>query len=60
MERGRFGANVILSEQERIFGDYSPGRFAWILQDIQRLEKPIPYRGAQGLFTVPDSILEGC
>lgn len=29
------------------------GEYAWQLQDIQPLDKPIPYRGALGLFTVP-------
>lgn len=33
------------------FGDYTPGRYGWILTDVRKLEKPIPYRGAQGLFT---------
>lgn len=37
---------------ERDMGDFSPGRFGWILTDIKVLEKPIPYRGAQGLFDV--------
>ena len=27
------------------FGDYAVGRYAWILEDVKRLEKPIPARG---------------
>ncbi len=38
-----------LSEQERAFGDYSEGRWAWFLEDVQQLE-PVPVRGALGLW----------
>jgi hypothetical protein len=30
------------------FGDYSPGRWAWLLTDVQRLDPPVPARGKQG------------
>lgn len=36
---------------ERAFGDYTPGRFAWVLDDIAPLG-PIPCKGARGLFDV--------
>lgn len=39
-----------LTDQERAFGDYSPGRYAWLLSDIRALPEPIPARGAQGLW----------
>lgn len=35
---------------ELCFGDYTPGRFAWILEDIEPLEKPIPAKGQLGLW----------
>lgn len=35
---------------ERTFGDYTPGRWAWVLDCVEPLEKPIPARGAQGLW----------
>lgn len=35
---------------ERSFGDYTPGRFMWVLQNVKRLEKPIPAVGHQGLW----------
>lgn len=35
-------------------GDYSPGRFAWILRDLKRLEKPIPMKGGQRIWNAPD------
>lgn len=37
-----------LSERERVLGDYSPGRFAWVLQNPVIFDKPIPARGKQG------------
>jgi hypothetical protein len=30
------------------FGDYSPGRWAWLLTDVQRLPEPVPAKGKQG------------
>ncbi len=43
---------------ERAFGDYAPGRFMWHTKNAVRFTKPIPFRGAQGIFEVPDSILQ--
>ncbi len=37
-------------ESDRPFGDFSPGRYAWLLQNVRALEEPIPARGAQGLW----------
>ncbi len=42
-----------LSDQERAFGDYAPGRVAWELSNICPLPSPLPARGAMGLWT-PD------
>lgn len=39
-----------LNAQELAFGDYSAGRFAWILRDVERLARPMPCRGALGLW----------
>jgi hypothetical protein len=39
-----------LTEQERAFGDYSPGRYAWLLADIRALPEPILAKGALGLW----------
>lgn len=37
------------------FGDYSPGRYAWKLELVHRLERPIPARGFQRIFNLePD------
>jgi hypothetical protein len=37
-----------LTERERLLGDYSPGRFAWVLKDPIMFDKPIPATGKQG------------
>jgi len=37
-------------EPEYTFGNYSPGRFAWILRNVYRLPDPIPARGSLGLW----------
>lgn len=47
-----------LSETERSFGNYGPGRFGWLLEDVVAFRVPIPYRGMQGLFNVPDAIID--
>jgi len=35
---------------ERAFGDYTPGLYAWVFQDVVPLWKPVPARGALGLW----------
>lgn len=44
--------------REYRFGNFSPGRFAWLTCNLQTLE-PFPVRGRQGLFNVeiPDRLL---
>ena len=44
---------------ESVWGDYGAGRFAWVLDNIQPLEKPIPCKGRQGFFNVPDDLIYG-
>lgn len=34
---------------EAPFGDYTPGRWAWLLDDVRPLAEPVPFRGGQGL-----------
>ena len=35
---------------EYYFGDYTPARYAWILENIKPLPEPIPAKGALGLW----------
>ncbi len=53
------GSPLFISDQERAFGDYTPGRFMWMTGNLRRAKKPIPWKGRQGLFDVPDDILAG-
>ena len=46
-----------ISDQERSFGDYAPGRYAWFLSNIRRIQ-PVRVTGRQGLFEVPDDLIE--
>lgn len=39
-----------LTDQERAFGDYTFGRYAWLLADVDELSTPVPARGALGLW----------
>jgi hypothetical protein len=39
-----------LSLQELAFGDYTTGRFAWILENVKRLDNPVFVRGMLGLW----------
>ena len=48
---------LLLGENERAFGDFSPRRFAFVCEKSVRFAEPVPYRGRQGLFEVPDSII---
>ena len=40
---------------EADFGDFSSGRYGWVLQNVLRLPKPIPYKGMLGLWHVPSA-----
>lgn len=41
--------NQAVTDNEFKFGDYVPGRFAWIFEDIERI-KPIPAKGQLSLW----------
>jgi hypothetical protein len=44
-------------EPEYSFGNYAPGRFAWLLEEPQAFAKPVPLRARQKLFDVsPEEI----
>ncbi len=39
-----------LSQPEFVFGDYSCGRWAWRIEDVDALPEPVPARGKQGIW----------
>lgn len=44
---------------ELAFGNYTPGRYMWIFKDMSKLIEPIPYRGMQRIFNIPNNFLFG-
>lgn len=42
------------TEPEFAFGNYTPGRFAWHIDDVLQIV-PVPARGSLGLWSLPDS-----
>lgn len=49
-----------VSGDERAFGDYQANRFGWITDPtkLRRLDKPVPWKGSQGFFEVPDEVIK--
>lgn len=52
------GVDQRLTPRERAFGNYAPGRYAWITEPMTVLGTPLPYRGAQGLRDLPVDVEE--
>lgn len=46
-----------ITTTEEGFGNFGDGRFGWITKDPQPFDKPIPYKGQQGLFNVPNDLI---
>jgi len=44
---------------ELAFGDYTIGRYVWMLENIQMLDKPIPAKGKLGLWDCSNYFQEG-
>lgn len=45
-----FADYFVPTEQEMLFGDWTPGRYAWEIANVQMLPEPIPAKGQQGLW----------
>jgi len=43
-----------LTLEEKAFGDYSEGRYAWILEDHLQFNNPIPARGTLSIWEYPN------
>lgn len=48
--RAQAGTDPVNVTDQRPFGDYSPGRWALLLDDVVKLDEPVPARGRQGLW----------
>jgi activating signal cointegrator 1 len=40
---------IFASEDQRPYGDFTPGRYAYLLADVVPVDPPAPFRGGQGL-----------
>lgn len=41
-----------ISQMERDLGDYTPGRWAWLTNNLRVFTEPIPMKGSQGLWNI--------
>jgi hypothetical protein len=53
---GQMPAMKPYHRDDNICGNWEAGRFAWRRAAIVKLNNPIPYRGRQSMFTLPDEI----
>jgi len=51
------GISSTITDRELAFGDYSPGRFAWVFQDIIALPRPIPAVGHRRLWEIDEALV---
>ena len=42
--------HLLVSPQEKFFGDFSPGRFAWKFSYVRKFDEPVIWPGAQGIW----------
>lgn len=47
-----------LTMEERAFGDYTPGRFAWILKNPVTFKNPVGARGSLTLWEFDERLIE--
>ena len=52
------GQDLPITGDELAFGDFTPGRYGWVVTNVRRLPEPVECRGAQGLWDVPGKIVE--
>jgi hypothetical protein len=45
-----------LTDDEYDLGDYSPGRYGILTRNLRVLRHPVPCKGMQGLWIVPDDV----
>lgn len=49
-------ARGLLPPHEADFGDFSPGRFGFVLREVRRVPDPVPVRGMLGLWELPAEV----
>lgn len=48
-----------LSPMERLFGDYTLGRYAWVFRDVKYFKDPILAKGGQGFWNWESGDIDG-
>lgn len=43
---------------QRPFGDFTPGRYGWLLDKVRPLSSPVPAKGRQGLWRPDDALVD--
>lgn len=55
---GKYGGKTnIVEGKEILFGDWTPGRYAWEFASMTMLPEPIPAKGKQGLWEFDEKLL---
>ena len=52
-----FDDYIVPTEKEMQLGDWTPGRYAWELDNVRILPEPIPAKGKQGLWNIADELV---
>jgi len=45
--------------EDNLLGNFSPGRHAWLKSRHKAFTQPIPHKGRQNFFEVPDDVVAG-
>ena len=53
---GSTSRTVQVNRQEYLLGDWSAGRYCWRFVDVQLVAPPVPCRGHQRIWNVPETI----
>lgn len=43
---------------EKLYGNYEPGRFGWLLENVRALREPVGCTGRQSFWTLPADVVE--
>ena len=43
---------------EKLYGNYGPGRYGWVLGNVRPLSEPVGCMGRQGFWTLSDEVAE--
>lgn len=49
---------LTISAIEKMYGNYSAGRYGWLFENVRVLPNPLPWKGRQRWFDVPDATIE--